>query len=103
LCHGTRSHLGSSERETFNQIVVNTLLASVTNNFLWFALTFWADLEIRAVIATSVIGGTYMLLYAGQASSLEPLLTTTKRKTSMTLSRAASLTSQTKELARAPG
>ena len=47
---------------TFHRLVANTLIASVTNNFLWFALTFWVYLETRSVIASSVIGGSYMLL-----------------------------------------
>jgi DHA3 family multidrug efflux protein-like MFS transporter len=44
--------------KAFNQLVINTLLASVTNNFLWFALTFWVYLETRSVVASSVIGGS---------------------------------------------
>lgn len=47
---------------TFHLLVGNTLAASVTNNFLWFALTFWAYLETRSVLATAMIGGGYMLL-----------------------------------------
>ena len=40
---------------TFYQLVANSLLASVTNNFLWFALTFWIYLETRNVVATAVV------------------------------------------------
>lgn len=50
--------------------MANALIASTANNFLWFALTFWVYLETRSVIASSVIGGAYMLLLAGLASSL---------------------------------
>lgn len=50
--------------KTFHKLLVNTLIASVTNNFLWFALTFWAYLETRSVLATSIIGGSYMLCSA---------------------------------------
>ena len=49
---------------TFHLLVANTLAASVTNNFLWFALTFWIYLETRSVVATAIIGGGYMLLAA---------------------------------------
>ena len=49
---------------TFHLLVANTLVASVTNNFLWFALTFWVYLETRSVLATAIIGGGYMLLVA---------------------------------------
>lgn len=50
--------------KTFQQLLVNTLIASVTNNFLWFALIFWAYLETSSVLATSLIGGSYMLFSA---------------------------------------
>ncbi|MBG6225307.1 DHA3 family multidrug efflux protein-like MFS transporter [Arthrobacter sp. CAN_A2] len=49
---------------TFLGILVNTGLANITTSYLWFALTFWAYLETRNVIATGVIGGVYMLLIA---------------------------------------
>jgi len=49
---------------TFAQILVNTAVANVTTSFLWFALTFWVYLETRSVLATGIIGGTYMLLVA---------------------------------------
>lgn len=77
--------------KAFNQLVVNTLLASVTNNFLWFALTFWVYLETRSVVASSVIGGTYMLLFAGSGIFFGTFVDRNKRKTSMTLSNAVSL------------
>jgi DHA3 family multidrug efflux protein-like MFS transporter len=49
---------------SFHQVLLNTLLANVTTSYLWFALTFWAYLETRSVLATSIIGGSYMLLVA---------------------------------------
>lgn len=48
----------------FIQVLTNTLIANVTTSFLWFGLTFWVYLETRSVLATGVIGGTYMLLVA---------------------------------------
>ncbi len=48
----------------FGHVLVNTLLANVTTSFLWFALTFWAYLETRSVLATGIIGGSYMLMLA---------------------------------------
>jgi DHA3 family multidrug efflux protein-like MFS transporter len=44
--------------------LANTLVANVTSSFLWFALTFWAYLETRSVLATAIIGGSFMLLIA---------------------------------------
>ena len=48
----------------FMHVLVNTLIANVTTSFLWFALTFWAYLETRSVMATAIVGGVYMLLVA---------------------------------------
>lgn len=50
--------------QTFNKLLANTLIASVTTSFLWFALTFWAYVETRSVIVASVIGGAFMLFTA---------------------------------------
>ena len=45
--------------KTFYAVLVNSLVASVTNNFVWFAVTFWVYLETRSVIATSVMAGIF--------------------------------------------
>ena len=48
----------------FYQVLLNTLIANVTTSYLWFALTFWVYLETKSVLATAIIGGTYMLFVA---------------------------------------
>ncbi len=83
------SNVGSMT--SFHRLVANTVLASTTNNFLWFALTFWVYLETRSVVASSVIGGSYMLLFAGSGIFFGTFVDRNKRKTSMVLSNAASL------------
>ena len=50
--------------KNFVPVLVNTALANVTTSFLWFALTFWVYIETQSVLATGLIGGTYMLLVA---------------------------------------
>lgn len=50
--------------KNFYQVLLNTLIANVTTSFLWFALTFWIYLETKSVLATSIIGGSYMLFVA---------------------------------------
>jgi DHA3 family multidrug efflux protein-like MFS transporter len=55
---------GPETLRSFRAVLVNTLVANVTSSFLWFALTFWAYLETRSVMATSIIGGGYMLFTA---------------------------------------
>jgi MFS transporter, DHA3 family, multidrug efflux protein len=54
-------------RRNFYGVLVNTLIANVTTSFLWFALIFWFYLETRSVLATSLLGGSYMLLVAVMA------------------------------------
>jgi len=49
---------------TFTQVLINTAVANVTTSFLWFGLTFWAYIETQSVLATGIIGGTYMLFVA---------------------------------------
>ncbi|SFK45200.1 MFS transporter, DHA3 family, multidrug efflux protein [Cellulomonas sp. KH9] len=46
---------------TFGHLLANTAVANLTTNYLWWALTFWAYLETRSVLATGLIGGAYML------------------------------------------
>lgn len=48
----------------FYNVLLNTLVANVTTSYLWFALTFWVYLETKSVLATAIIGGSYMLLVA---------------------------------------
>ena len=48
----------------FYHVLLNTLIANVTTSYLWFALTFWVYLETKSVLATGIIGGSYMLLVA---------------------------------------
>lgn len=49
---------------TFLQVLVNTAVANLTTNFLWFAIVFWVYLETKSILATGVLGGAYMILLA---------------------------------------
>jgi DHA3 family multidrug efflux protein-like MFS transporter len=49
---------------TFLHVLVNTAVANLTTNFLWFAVVFWVYLETRSILATGVLGGAYMMLLA---------------------------------------
>ena len=77
---------------TFHLLVANTLVANVTNNFLWFALTFWVYLETRSVLATAIIGGGYMLLIAVSGMFFGTFVDRHLRRTSMLLSSAVPVT-----------
>ncbi|MBL8159217.1 MFS transporter [Candidatus Saccharibacteria bacterium] len=68
---------------TFKSLLYNTLLASATNNFLWFALTFWAYLETKSVLATAIIGGSFMLFSALLGMYFGTYVDRHKKKTAM--------------------
>lgn len=69
--------------KNFYNILVNTLIANVTTSFLWFALTFWVYLETRSVLATAILGGSYMLLVAIFSLIFGTIVDHNKKKTVM--------------------
>lgn len=76
----------------FYKLLINTSLAAVVTNFLWFAITFWAYLETRSVVVTSIIGGSYMLLSAFSGLFFGTFVDHHKKKLAMLYSSLASLT-----------
>jgi len=70
----------------FHQVLVNTAVANVTSSYLWFALTFWVYLETRSVLATAIIGGSYMLLVAVFGVVFGVIVDRMKKKAVMMLS-----------------
>lgn len=50
--------------KTFYQLLVSALVVSTTNNFVWFAIVFWAYLGTRSVISTAFVGGIYLVATA---------------------------------------
>lgn len=70
----------------FYNVLINTLIANVTTSFLWFALTFWAYLETKSVLATAIIGGAYMLLVAIFSMVFGTIVDHNKKKRVMLLS-----------------
>lgn len=46
----------------FHYLLVNNLIANITNFTVWFAITFWIFLETRSVFATGMIAGIYLVL-----------------------------------------
>jgi MFS transporter, DHA3 family, multidrug efflux protein len=71
---------------SFYYLLINSLAASVTNNFVWFALTYWAYLETQSVLATSFAGGAYMLGAASSGFWFGSIVDHTKKKTAMMIS-----------------
>lgn len=50
--------------KTFYKILGAALIAVTTNNFVWFALTYFAYLSTKSVIATGLVGGIYLVATA---------------------------------------
>jgi len=77
--------------KTFHLTLANSLVAFITNNFVWFAVTFWVYLETRSVIATSVMAGVFTLTIAFSGFFLGSLVDRYPKKRVMMLSSIVSL------------
>ncbi len=51
-------------RKVFFHLLANTLLVSVINFTVWFAITFYVYLQTRSVFATSIIAGIFLVMTA---------------------------------------
>jgi DHA3 family multidrug efflux protein-like MFS transporter len=49
---------------TFLHLLVNTLVVSVMNFTVWFAITFWVFIETRSVLATGMVAGIFLVCTA---------------------------------------
>jgi DHA3 family multidrug efflux protein-like MFS transporter len=47
---------------TFYRLLAVALLVVATNNFVWFALTFWIYLSTRSVVSTSTLAGIFLVI-----------------------------------------
>jgi DHA3 family multidrug efflux protein-like MFS transporter len=77
--------------KTFHAVLANSLVASLTNNFVWFAVTFWVYLQTRSVVATSIMAGVYTATVAGTGLFLGSLVDRYHKKRVMLASSGASL------------
>jgi DHA3 family multidrug efflux protein-like MFS transporter len=77
--------------KTFYAILANSLTAFLTNNFVWFAITFWVYLETKSVVATSIMAGVYTGTVAITGFFQGSLVDRYKKKTAMILSSVVSL------------
>jgi DHA3 family multidrug efflux protein-like MFS transporter len=78
------------DRRTFYQLLINTLLVSVINFTVWFAITFYVYLETRSVFATGVVSGIFLVLTAFTGIWFGSLVDHHSKKTMMQASAAAS-------------
>ena len=56
--------LSKSTDRAFVHLLVNTLLVSVINFTVWFAVTFWVFLETKSVLATGMVAGIFLVTTA---------------------------------------
>ncbi len=59
-----RLDLRHGPQRVFAHILVSSLVVSVANFTVWFALTFWTYLETRSVTATGFIAGLFLVATA---------------------------------------
>ncbi|WP_309102890.1 MFS transporter [Microbacterium sp.] len=78
---------------TFLHLLANTLVANVSAGYLWFAFTFWVYLETKNVMATGIIGGTYLLMVAGFATIFGAFVDRTRKRRVFLLSAAVTAAS----------
>lgn len=77
--------------KAFYQLLINNLIAGVTNNYVWFALIFWAYLETKSVFATSIFSGFYILFTAACGFWFGSIVDHHKKKSAMMISSGATL------------
>lgn len=77
--------------KVFYAVLANSLVASVTNTFIWFAVTFWVFLQTKSVLATSVMAGIYFGTVALSGFFLGSLVDRYRKKTAMLISSIGSL------------
>ncbi len=71
---------------TFVQVLINTGVANLTTNFLWFAVVFWVYLETRSILATGILGGAYMVLLAASSMWFGSLVDRFRKRSVMLVS-----------------
>lgn len=78
-------------RRTFFQLLASTLLVSVVNYTVWFAVTFWVYLQTRSVFATGVVAGVFLVFTALTGIGFGSLVDHHPKKTMMQVSATVSL------------
>jgi DHA3 family multidrug efflux protein-like MFS transporter len=78
--------------KTFNKILVNNLLAILSNNFIWFALTFWVYVETKSVIPSAVFNAAFVIITSFISFWLGSIVDHHKKKPIMLISSLISIT-----------
>ena len=83
--------LRRSADRAFVHLLVNTLLVSVINFTVWFAITFWVFLETKSVLATGMVAGIFLVTTAVSGIWFGSLVDHYRKKTVMQVSALVSL------------
>ncbi|HLM21922.1 MAG TPA: MFS transporter [Propionibacteriaceae bacterium] len=83
--------LSKSTDRAFVHLLVNTLLVSVINFTVWFAVTFWVFLETKSVLATGMVAGIFLVATALSGIWFGSLVDHHRKKTTMQVSALVSL------------
>lgn len=77
--------------KTFYRLLIYSLIASTTNNFVWFAITYWIYLQTKSVLSTSLVGGFFLVATAVSGFWFGAMVDHLKKKTVMMRSSLVSL------------
>jgi MFS transporter, DHA3 family, multidrug efflux protein len=83
--------LSRSDDRAFVHLLVNTLLVSVINFTVWFAVTFWVFLETKSVLATGMVAGIFLVTTAVTGIWFGSLVDQHAKKTVMQVSAVVSV------------
>ena len=83
--------LSLAAHRTFLHLLVNTLIVSVINFTVWFAVTFWVFLETRSVLATGLVAGIFLIATASSGIWFGSLVDRYRKKRVMQVSALISL------------
>lgn len=75
----------------FHHLLINNLIANITNYTVWFAITFWMFLETRSVFATGMVAGVFLVFTSGLAIWFGSLVDHHRKRMMMIASSLASL------------
>jgi DHA3 family multidrug efflux protein-like MFS transporter len=76
----------------FYRLLGIALLVLTTNNFVWFALTFWAYLSTKSVVSTSILAGCFTVMTAISGIFMGSIVDHNKKKHAMLGSSLVTLT-----------
>ena len=80
-----------NNKRVFYHVLANNLLSGVTNNLVWFALTFWVYIETQSVLATSWIAGTFAIAGLLGGFIFGPIVDHARKKSALLFSSLLSL------------